>query len=605
MPAYSFLSGYLTFHFSLTNLYIFSFFTFLSFVLVECLFYIFKTSRSKKDRKSILYFSIPAFILGCIFNMVRYEPMPDHWQGPNQITMVFGIPKKAGPANPIVFKYSNGKIKLVGLNKQPDVYGNYVRGFRCTVLDRNQPINIYRPFKLCLVKDLVITKDPASVTWFTDRFKDYDLAAAIFLSRPSELNNQVLFAARQLGIAHLFAASGLHLGILFISITWLFKKLRLRNAEIIGLSFCFLYSWLLGFPVSLNRAFIFALVYTLGKLFSVEVYFPSLLTFSACIVEVLFPGSLFSFGFLFSFAVTAAIVGFHHALTEILTPLPGYLRTTLAIQLSAGIAAAPLSYFLFSQYSVFSLFLNLILIPFIPFVLIACWLHCLVPIGFVLSLMESLTLSIVKYFFHLDNQLTIAHSDIHFPLILLGAFLCAFPSLIPGVYRAFYLTKLRWLLLFSFLPLFNLQYASSLREIFTMPGRTLSIVSNKGFIQEINNRFIQQVPYVDKLPLHLKWLVAPESEVKIIKEALPFTNVKSQKFTNQSWITLPGENCVLFYSFLDPGFFKQKVISSCKAIYLVHPKTNTPNKKEWLSTLRRYGFSGKLELVLYYQKFMM
>ena len=47
------------------------------------------------------------------------------------------------------------------------------------------------------------------------------------------------------------------------------------------------------------------------------------------------------FWFSFSFAVTAAIVGFHHALTEILTPLPSYLRTTLAIQLSAGIAAAP------------------------------------------------------------------------------------------------------------------------------------------------------------------------------------------------------------------------------------------------------------------------
>ena len=103
-------------------------------------------------------------------------------------------------------------IYLIGLNKHHDVYGNYVRGFQCKILDRNQPINIYKPFKLCLVKDLVMTNDPASANWFTDRFKDYTLAAAIFLSRPSELNAQVLFAARQLGIAHLFAASGLHLG---------------------------------------------------------------------------------------------------------------------------------------------------------------------------------------------------------------------------------------------------------------------------------------------------------------------------------------------------------------------------------------------------------
>ena len=57
--------------------------------------------------------------------------------------------------------------------------------------------------------------------------------------------------------------------------------------------------------------------------------------------------------------------------------------------------------------------------------------------------------------------------------------------------------QLRWLLVFSFLPLFNLRYASSFREIFTMPGRTLSIVSNKGLIQEINNRFIQRIFYID------------------------------------------------------------------------------------------------------------
>ena len=71
-----------------------------------------------------------------------------------------------------------------------------------------------------------------------------------------------------------------------------------------------------------------------------------------------------------------------------------------------------------------------------PFVLIACWLHCMVPIGFVLSLLK-LDPFHSEVFFHLDNQLTIAQSDIHFPLILLGAFLCALPSLIPGVYRAF------------------------------------------------------------------------------------------------------------------------------------------------------------------------
>ena len=214
-----------------------------------------------------------------------------------------------------------------------------------------------------------------------------------------------------------------------------------------------------------------------------------------------------------------------------------------------------------------------------PFILIDCWLHCMVPIGFVLSLMESLTLFIVKYFFHLDNQLTIAQSDIHFPLILLGAFLCALPSLIPGVYRAFYLTKLRWLLVFSFLPLFNLQYASSFREIFTMPGRTLSIVSNKGLIQEINNRFIQQVPYIDKLPLRLKWLIAPESEVNIIAEALPFTNVKSQHFHQQTWITLPGENCVLFYSFLDPGFSSKKLFLAASRFIWFIRKGVSPTRK--------------------------
>jgi ComEC/Rec2-related protein len=602
VPAYAFISGYLSFHFGLSNLFFFSFSFFLSFLFIEFLFYILKTSRSHKDIKNLLIFSLPAFTLGCILNYARYEPVSETIQDLRKITVVLDIPKQALADRPFVIEHLEMKVRLTGLSKYPEVYGNYIRAFQCQLL-KNKAIDIiHNGHRKCFLNDIVITKSNISNNWLLRRFKGNNMATAIFLSKPSELNSQILYAARNLGIAHLFAASGLHLGILFFMITWLSKIFKVSRPELIALLFCLVYTLLLDFPISLNRALIFASVYTFGKILAFKVYFPSLLFFSASVVEVLFPGSIFSYGFIFSFSVTASIVAFHQPLFDLLKWKPLYLSKSLALQLSASIVAAPLSYLLFSQYSIFSLLLNLILIPLMPLILLACWFHCIIPVDAVLNFVEISITGILKYFFHIDNQFKVSNQILHFPLILIASIIPTLPTLLPDYLKSFLAGRLKVMLIFILLPLYNLEYSSKVREVITMPGRILSITGNHGDLHQIDDSFIKEIKFLHKIPKDLKSLSVQSEYAEPFSTTLPLTQIIKDQKLLKPWLTLPGMNCILFYSFLGPEFFKAEVISSCKNIIVVYSKNIIPLSDEWVETLSNLGYSGSINFVSYYQR---
>ncbi|MCQ2640739.1 ComEC/Rec2 family competence protein [Helicobacter pylori] len=249
-----------------------------------------------------------------------------------------------------------------------------------------------------------------------------NLYRALFIG--DSLNKDLRDRANTLGINHLLAISGFHLGILSVSVYFLFslfytplqkRYFPYRNAfyDIGVLVWVFLlgYLLLLDFLPSFFRAFLMGLLGFLACFFGVRLLSFKLLILACCIAIALLPKLLFSVGFLLSVCGVWYIFLFLKH-TEIFFKTSSFLaRSFQAIALSVLVFLNMLiivhAFFpMFSPYQLFSIPLGLIFIVFFP---LSLFLHA-VGLG---SLLDD-TLSM---------PLTIPTISVPSPLWLLGAHL--------------------------------------------------------------------------------------------------------------------------------------------------------------------------------------
>ncbi|EJB83972.1 ComEC/Rec2 family competence protein [Helicobacter pylori] len=249
-----------------------------------------------------------------------------------------------------------------------------------------------------------------------------NLYRALFIG--DSLNKDLRDRANALGINHLLAISGFHLGILSVSVYFLFslfytplqkRYFPYRNAfyDIGVLVWVFLlgYLLLLDFLPSFFRAFLMGLLGFLACFFGVRLLSFKLLILACCIAIALLPKLLFSVGFLLSVCGVWYIFLFLKH-TQFFFKTSSFLRRSFqAISLSALVFLNMLiivhAFFpMFSPYQLFSIPLGLIFIVFFP---LSLFLHA-VGLG---SLLDRL----------LNMPLTIPTISIPSPLWLLGAHL--------------------------------------------------------------------------------------------------------------------------------------------------------------------------------------
>ncbi len=249
-----------------------------------------------------------------------------------------------------------------------------------------------------------------------------NLYRALFIG--DSLNKDLRDRANALGINHLLAISGFHLGILSVSVYFLFslfyaplqkRYFPYRNAfyDIGVLVWVFLlgYLLLLDFLPSFFRAFLMGLLGFLACFFGVRLLSFKLLILACCIAIALLPKLLFSVGFLLSVCGVWYIFLFLKH-TQIFFKNSSFLmRSFQAIALSVLVFLNMLiiahAFFpMFSPYQLFSIPLGLIFIVFFP---LSLFLHA-VGLG---SLLDHL----------LNMPLTIPTISVSSPLWLLGAHL--------------------------------------------------------------------------------------------------------------------------------------------------------------------------------------
>lgn len=195
--------------------------------------------------------------------------------------------------------------------------------------------------------------------------------SAMLLGEKTMLSQETKKLYQQSGIAHILAISGLHISILGAAIYRLFRKCGASYpvSSIVSMALLFAFGCMTGMGTSTMRAIIMFGIY-LGAACCGRGY-DSMNGLAVAAVSLLLqnPGVLFLAGFQFSFAAILGVL-FGKEICRIFRPR---LRIIETVFISFGIQALtlPLTAWYYFEIPVYSIFLNMIVLPFMEAALLA------------------------------------------------------------------------------------------------------------------------------------------------------------------------------------------------------------------------------------------
>ena len=225
------------------------------------------------------------------------------------------------------------------------------------------------------------------------------VVAAMTLGDKTALTQELRDIYAITGASHILALSGLHLGIIYMLLTLLLGGSRFTTFSLFQLftiTSIWIFVFLVGMPVSVVRSAVMLTVYALLSLGHRDKMSVNTLVFTAMLILILSPLSLFDIGFQMSYLAVFTILLFV-PLSERLFPM-GYLMEhrivrwlwgMVTVSCAAQIGVAPLIAYHFGRFSVFFLLTNFIVIPAATLIL---WLS---PVVFIFPSFVYLLLYIV------------------------------------------------------------------------------------------------------------------------------------------------------------------------------------------------------------------
>ena len=186
-------------------------------------------------------------------------------------------------------------------------------------------------------------------------------------------------------ISHIIAVSGAHVSIvaaMFIFLSELISK-RKRALSLLAVPFILAFVVLTGSSPSALRAAIMMIIYLIAKSTLSHYDGFTALFIAAFIILISNPFSLFSLSFILSFSAVSGILLFAKPLSEVLSFLRiNSLINMLAITLSAQMFTVITLALSFGRIPFTALIINIFVVPFIPFIMIAGYLS--LAISFIL-----------------------------------------------------------------------------------------------------------------------------------------------------------------------------------------------------------------------------
>ncbi len=216
------------------------------------------------------------------------------------------------------------------------------------------------------------------------------IAIALITGQRKMIDEGDLEALRGAGLAHLLAISGLHLG-LVAGVLFFFSRLIMASIMKVSIRYpvkkyaaaiafigAFLYMWLVGAPVTTQRAMIMTGIVLGAIIVDRTAISLRLVALAALIILIIAPENLLSASFHMSFAAVGALIAIYEHLKPALSSLYRSARLPKKIalyfmgvcltSLIASIATAPFALYHFQRFALFGLIGNLVAVPLMAFV---------------------------------------------------------------------------------------------------------------------------------------------------------------------------------------------------------------------------------------------
>ncbi|MDH4262034.1 MAG: ComEC/Rec2 family competence protein [Spirochaetia bacterium] len=424
-------------------------------------------------------------------------------------------------------------------------------------------------------------------------------ARGFILNDTSNIHPVELNLFRKMGIAHLFSASGLHMGLLyttcFLPFSYFgYKKLGLSTALVI----CFLYLCVLDFSIPLLRSYIFLSLYVFLKLLKRKTQGKYILYFSIIVLELIFPLSCFSPSFILSFLITMMILMYYPQLNKIILLKNKYIKEHLALTISASLGSCFLSVLLFKYYHPLSILYNLILVPFSGIYLASIFLYLIFPFFKYIIISGDYIFRQACWFHYLMVEKHTPENHILFTKLWLFTFFCLTIYFIYYSYKQKYWFLRKYYvnsyiaLSFIFLsnPVFiKIPYSSTM----AFPYGVIQYKDHSYYITgNISEFYKSNLKYVFlEMNFPFREIYASDNFVDILYEHKIHEKYKIKTLYNEK-TTLNNENtkssiiflngeCYFFLSSKKSYFMLKKqsrYLNDCNNINLVHSKNFQPDK---------------------------
>ncbi|MGJ8592044.1 MAG: ComEC/Rec2 family competence protein [Aquaticitalea sp.] len=179
------------------------------------------------------------------------------------------------------------------------------------------------------------------------------------------------------GAIHILAVSGLHVGIILYLLNWLFKPAeRIRKGNYIKIVVLVLLLWsfaiIAGLSPSVTRAVTMFTVVAIGMNLKRPSNIYNTLAISMFVLLLFKPLFLYDVGFQMSYTAVLAIASIKPILSSLWTPklkVVNYYWQLLCVTTAAQIGVVPISLYYFHQFPGLFFLSNLIILPFLGFIL--------------------------------------------------------------------------------------------------------------------------------------------------------------------------------------------------------------------------------------------
>lgn len=195
--------------------------------------------------------------------------------------------------------------------------------------------------------------------------QSFSIAYAMTLGNTDYMQEDLLTNFRALGVAHIFAVSGLHIGFFATFLALVFSKIKINRylKLVITSLILFFYAGVCGFSASSVRSAIMTTVLLSSESMGKKYDKLSSISFACLVILTYSPIELFRVGFQLSFIVVLGLITSTRILKKPFNFLGEKISSLLAGVLSAQLFGIPVCLITFGGVSLISVVANMIVLP--------------------------------------------------------------------------------------------------------------------------------------------------------------------------------------------------------------------------------------------------